>query len=83
MSFYHLDLWVKFIILPSVSYFLLSANSATIVIDINLYNMHVRNFQEIDYTKEAANAELFASNFKDMDYVKVPSIYWEYTTPQV
>ncbi|KAE8706934.1 ABC2 isoform 2 [Hibiscus syriacus] len=40
-------------------------------------------YQEIDYTKEAANAELFASNFKDMDYVKVPSIYWEYTTLQV
>ncbi|KAJ4843813.1 Protein ACTIVITY OF BC1 COMPLEX KINASE 8, chloroplastic [Turnera subulata] len=38
---------------------------------------------EIDYTKEAANAELFATNFKDMDYVKVPTIYWEYTTPQV
>ncbi|CAI0428821.1 unnamed protein product [Linum tenue] len=40
-------------------------------------------YQEIDYTKEAANAELFASNFKNMDYVKVPNIYWEYTTPQV
>lgn len=40
-------------------------------------------YQEIDYTKEAANAELFASNFKDMDYVKVPTIYWDYTTPQV
>ncbi|CAO2831360.1 unnamed protein product [Amaranthus hypochondriacus] len=40
-------------------------------------------YQEIDYTKEAANAELFASNFKKMDYVKVPTIYWEYTTPQV
>ncbi|EOX92249.1 ABC2 isoform 2 [Theobroma cacao] len=40
-------------------------------------------YQEIDYTKEAANAELFASNFKGMDYVKVPTIYWEYTTPQV
>ncbi|KAJ9177672.1 hypothetical protein P3X46_012864 [Hevea brasiliensis] len=40
-------------------------------------------YQEIDYTKEAANAELFASNFKDMDYVKVPTILWEYTTPQV
>ncbi|KAL9250428.1 ACTIVITY OF BC1 COMPLEX KINASE 8, chloroplastic-like protein [Drosera capensis] len=38
---------------------------------------------EIDYTKEAANAELFAGNFKNMEYVKVPSIYWEYTTPQV
>ncbi|XVF61745.1 hypothetical protein PTKIN_Ptkin08bG0155100 [Pterospermum kingtungense] len=40
-------------------------------------------YEEIDYTKEAANAELFANNFKDMDYVKVPTIYWEYTTPQV
>ncbi|XP_068643259.1 protein ACTIVITY OF BC1 COMPLEX KINASE 8, chloroplastic-like [Aristolochia californica] len=40
-------------------------------------------YQEIDYTKEAANAELFASNFKDMDYVKVPTIYWDYSTPQV
>ncbi|KAL7230817.1 hypothetical protein ACSBR2_009159 [Camellia fascicularis] len=40
-------------------------------------------YQEIDYTKEAANAELFANNFRNMDYVKVPSIYWEYTTPQV
>ncbi|RZC43931.1 hypothetical protein C5167_036873 [Papaver somniferum] len=40
-------------------------------------------YQEIDYTQEATNAELFASNFKDMDYVKVPSIYWKYTTPQV
>ncbi|KAL8160489.1 hypothetical protein V2J09_002026 [Rumex salicifolius] len=40
-------------------------------------------YQEIDYTKEAANAELFANNFRNMDYVKVPRIYWEYTTPQV
>jgi hypothetical protein len=47
-----------------------------------LINMN-KHFQEIDYTKEAANAELFASNFKNMDYVKVPSIFWDYTTPQV
>ncbi|GAB4847666.1 Protein ACTIVITY OF BC1 COMPLEX KINASE 8, chloroplastic [Ancistrocladus abbreviatus] len=40
-------------------------------------------YQEIDYTKEAANAELFGSNFKNMDYVKVPTIFWECTTPQV
>ncbi|XP_010937033.1 protein ACTIVITY OF BC1 COMPLEX KINASE 8, chloroplastic isoform X1 [Elaeis guineensis] len=40
-------------------------------------------YQEIDYTREAANAEKFAENFKDMDYVKVPNVYWEYTTPQV
>lgn len=40
-------------------------------------------YQEIDYTKEATNAELFASNFKSMDYVKVPTIFWDYTTPQI
>ncbi|XP_074264250.1 protein ACTIVITY OF BC1 COMPLEX KINASE 8, chloroplastic-like [Silene latifolia] len=40
-------------------------------------------YQEIDYTKEAANADLFASNFRNMDYVKVPTIFWEYTTPQI
>ncbi|KAE9602815.1 hypothetical protein Lal_00049486 [Lupinus albus] len=40
-------------------------------------------YQEIDYTKEAANAELFKSNFKNMDYVKVPTILWDYTTPQI
>ncbi|KAL4582348.1 hypothetical protein LXL04_006895 [Taraxacum kok-saghyz] len=40
-------------------------------------------YQEIDYTKEAANAELFANNFKDLDYVKVPTVYWEFTTPHV
>jgi predicted unusual protein kinase regulating ubiquinone biosynthesis (AarF/ABC1/UbiB family) len=44
---------------------------------------HKLIIQEIDYTKEAANAELFASNFKNMSYVKVPTIYWDYTTPQV
>ncbi|XP_066383740.1 protein ACTIVITY OF BC1 COMPLEX KINASE 8, chloroplastic-like [Miscanthus floridulus] len=40
-------------------------------------------YQEIDYTKEAFNAEKFAENFKKLEYVKVPEIYWEYTTPQV
>ncbi|KAL4197664.1 hypothetical protein AMTRI_Chr04g252250 [Amborella trichopoda] len=40
-------------------------------------------YQEIDYSKEAANAELFAENFKNMDYVKVPKVFWDYTTPQV
>ncbi|WRX10526.1 ABC1 atypical kinase-like domain - like 2 [Theobroma cacao] len=66
--------------LASASCYLRFANSTTIFIDSNCY---ISNFQEIDYTKEAANAELFASNFKGMDYVKVPTIYWEYTTPQV
>ncbi|KAK6924143.1 ABC1 atypical kinase-like domain [Dillenia turbinata] len=40
-------------------------------------------YQEIDYTEEAANAEQFAENFKAMDYIKVPKIFWDCTTPQV
>ncbi|BBM99379.1 aarF domain-containing kinase [Marchantia polymorpha subsp. ruderalis] len=40
-------------------------------------------YEEIDYCKEAENSQLFANNFKDLDYVKVPRIYWELTTPQV
>ncbi|CAN1319576.1 Protein ACTIVITY OF BC1 COMPLEX KINASE 8, chloroplastic [Linum perenne] len=49
----------------------------------DLFDIDLKNLREIDYTKEAANAEKFASNFKDMPYVKVPNIVWEYTTPQV
>lgn len=40
-------------------------------------------YEEIDYTKEATNAERFAENFKDMPYVKAPAIYREFSTPQV
>ncbi|KAL4362698.1 hypothetical protein GQ457_04G021120 [Hibiscus cannabinus] len=40
-------------------------------------------YQGIDYTKEAANLELFARDFKDMDVVKFPSLYWKCTTPSV
>ncbi|KAJ7530361.1 hypothetical protein O6H91_14G000800 [Diphasiastrum complanatum] len=40
-------------------------------------------YQEIDYCKEAENAEQFGKNFEKFDYVKVPKIYWELTTPQV
>ncbi|CAN0912065.1 Protein ACTIVITY OF BC1 COMPLEX KINASE 8, chloroplastic [Linum grandiflorum] len=49
----------------------------------DLFDIDLKNLREIDYTKEAANAEQFANNFKDMAYVKVPNIVWEYTTPQV
>lgn len=40
-------------------------------------------FQEIDYSNEGRNAERFGKNFAEFDWVKVPKIYWEYTTPQV
>lgn len=40
-------------------------------------------YKEIDYLNEADNAERFANDFKGYDWVKVPSIYREVTTPRV
>lgn len=40
-------------------------------------------FEEIDYINEGRNAEKFASNFHDDPQVKVPSIYWRYTSHHV
>ena len=37
-------------------------------------------FEEIDYINEGRNAERFATYFADDPQVKVPSIYWRYTT---
>jgi predicted unusual protein kinase regulating ubiquinone biosynthesis (AarF/ABC1/UbiB family) len=40
-------------------------------------------FEEIDYVNEGRNAERFAANFASYNYVKVPKIYWRYTTPRL
>ena len=40
-------------------------------------------YQEIDYLNEAANAERFANDFKDVDWVRVPRVYREVSTPRV
>ncbi|NES02114.1 MAG: AarF/ABC1/UbiB kinase family protein [Okeania sp. SIO2F4] len=40
-------------------------------------------FEEIDYINEGRNAERFATYFADDPSVKVPSIYWRYTTIHV
>ncbi|MGI0481070.1 ABC1 kinase family protein [Geminocystis sp. CENA526] len=40
-------------------------------------------FEEIDYINEGRNAEKFASNFLGDDEVKVPCIYWRYSTHNV
>lgn len=40
-------------------------------------------FEEIDYLNEARNAEKFAANFRDDPDVKVPAIYWRYTSKNV
>ncbi|NES21315.1 MAG: AarF/ABC1/UbiB kinase family protein [Symploca sp. SIO3E6] len=40
-------------------------------------------FEEVDYINEGRNAEKFASNFSDDPTVKVPLIYWRYSTLHV
>lgn len=40
-------------------------------------------FEETDYQNEGQNAERFAANFKDDPYVKVPKIYWDYSSHHV
>ncbi|MBW4430692.1 MAG: AarF/ABC1/UbiB kinase family protein [Pelatocladus maniniholoensis HA4357-MV3] len=40
-------------------------------------------FEEIDYLNEGRNAEKFATNFRNDPYVKVPAIYWRYTSTRV
>jgi len=38
---------------------------------------------ELDFMREAANAERFKSNFADDKLIYVPKVYWEYTTTKV
>ena len=40
-------------------------------------------FLEIDYIHECKNAERFRDNFVDYPGVKIPQIYWQYTTRNV
>ncbi len=37
-------------------------------------------FEEVDYINEARNAEQFAANFRENSGVRVPKIYWRYTS---
>ncbi|MGJ3246855.1 MAG: ABC1 kinase family protein [Elainellaceae cyanobacterium] len=43
----------------------------------------IKLFEEIDYINEGRNAERFAANFQDDLQVKVPSIYWRYSSAHV
>lgn len=38
---------------------------------------------EIDYLNEGRNADTFRRNFRSADWVKVPRVYWRYTSPRV
>lgn len=40
-------------------------------------------FEEIDYLNEGRNAEKFATNFRNDPSVKVPAIYWRYSSQRV
>jgi len=39
--------------------------------------------QEVDFINEARNLEIFRSNFEGHDYIFVPKVFWEYTSPRV
>ena len=43
----------------------------------------IKLFEEIDYCNEGRNAEKFATNFRGDPTVKVPVIYWRYSTVRV
>jgi ubiquinone biosynthesis protein len=38
---------------------------------------------ELDYFREGRNADLFRQNFKDSHLLRIPKIYWDYTTRRV
>lgn len=40
-------------------------------------------FEEVDYLNEGRNAEKFATNFRNDPRVKVPAIYWRYSSHHV
>ena len=48
----------------------------TLIID----EFGMKLFEEIDYINEGKNAEKFARNFQNDSTIKVPKIYWDYST---
>lgn len=40
-------------------------------------------WEETDYLNEGRNADTFRRNFRQEDWVKVPRVYWRYTSPRV
>jgi predicted unusual protein kinase regulating ubiquinone biosynthesis (AarF/ABC1/UbiB family) len=43
----------------------------------------IKLFEEIDYLNEGRNAEKFATNFRNDPTVKVPAIFWRYSSQRV
>lgn len=40
-------------------------------------------WEETDYLNEGQNADTFRRNFREIDWVKVPRIFWRYSSPRV
>lgn len=40
-------------------------------------------WEEIDYLNEGKNADTFRRNFRGQDWVKVPRVFWRFTSPRV
>ena len=40
-------------------------------------------YEEINYLDEGRNADLFRRNFRDVEWVEVPRVYWRYTSSRV
>jgi predicted unusual protein kinase regulating ubiquinone biosynthesis (AarF/ABC1/UbiB family) len=54
-------------------------HNLTIIVD----EFGTKLFEEVDYENEGCNAERFAANFEGCPYVKVPEIYWAFTSKHV
>ena len=39
--------------------------------------------KELDFTRDARNADRMSRNFRDVPGIRFPKIYWEFTTPKV
>jgi hypothetical protein len=51
---------------------------------VSIYDESERQlYREIEYLNEASNAERFARDFADIEWVRVPRVYREVTTPRV
>jgi predicted unusual protein kinase regulating ubiquinone biosynthesis (AarF/ABC1/UbiB family) len=48
-----------------------------------LREFHATVFAEMDYVKEAHNADRFRASFRNWRVIKVPKIYWSHTTVRV
>ncbi|GCC10785.1 putative protein kinase UbiB [archaeon] len=39
--------------------------------------------KELDFVREGRNTERFTKNFRDVDYIVIPQVFWEHTTKKI